>query len=67
MNNILTITQSGKVFIVQFQDQKLYCLNQKALCSHLKHHAKLTTTQIASITHIFEYQDTVEVDLAKIG
>lgn len=63
--NTLTITQSNKIFIVQFQDRTLYCLNQKALCHHLKHHAKLTTTQVASIVHMFEYQQVVQIDLTK--
>ena len=63
--NILKITQSNKIYIVQFRGQTLYCLNKKALCHHLKHQARLNTTAIASITHIFEYQDTVEVDLTK--
>lgn len=65
--NILKITQSNKVYIVEFQGKTLYCLNKKALCYHLKHQAKLNTTAIASITHIFEYQSSVEVDLAKVG
>lgn len=63
--NILKITQTHKCFVLELNDQKLYILNQKALTHQLKHIAKLTTTQVASITHMFEYQSVVEVDLTK--
>ena len=63
--NVLRITQSNKTFILELNGQKLYVLNQKALVYQLKHQAKLSQTQIASIIHMFEYQSVVEVDLTK--
>lgn len=63
--NILKITQSNKTFILELNGQKLYVLNQKALVFQLKHLAKLNTTQVASVIHMFEYQSVVEVDLTR--
>ena len=64
MSTVIRITQSNKVFIVQFQEQKLYCLNKQALVYHLTKVVGLDKTAVASITHIFEYESVVEFDLA---
>lgn len=65
--NILKITQSNKVFIVEFNGQTLYVLNKKALTYHLRYQAKLDKTAVACISNVLEFQPTVEVDLAKVG
>lgn len=62
--NILTVTQSGKAYILTFNGQRLILLNQKALWYHLKHHVKLTTTQCASFIHMFEYEMTISIQVA---
>lgn len=64
MSTVITITQSNKVFVVQYQGQTLYCLNQKALVHHLRHQVGLDKTAIASVVHMFEYETTVSFDLA---
>ena len=60
---ILKVTQSNKVYILEFNGQTLFLLNNKALWHHLKHEVGFNSTAITSFINILTYQPTVEVDL----
>ena len=62
--NILKITQSNKSFIMEFNTQKLIILNEYSLRWHLRRQVGLDKTAIASILHMFEYENVVEVDIS---
>lgn len=63
--NVLTITRSHKIFILELNGQKLYVLNEKALNYQLKHVAKLDKTQVATIQRALHFENVVRVDLTK--
>lgn len=60
----LTITQTNKCFVVEFNGQRLILLNKKALMYHLKNKVGLDSAARASIVHTFEYQSTITINLA---
>ena len=61
--NVLTITQIGKGYVVEFREQKLLVLNDKALQWHLKRVAKFDKTAIKCITSVLATEPSVSIDL----
>ncbi len=67
MLNQLVITQSNTCFIIEYKDQKLYVLGNKALVYNLKKVFGFDMTAIASIQHVLISEPSVVVEMSAVG
>ena len=61
--NVLTITQMGKCYTLEFNEQRLILLNHKSLVWHMKHKVGFDKTAIKSILSVLEVEMSVSVEL----